>query len=246
MRAIAVNTRNFQPVEALRALQRLLADPDDTEQAFRLVRAMDPGGPERMIARMSSTEEGRALLRDKPALLESLSDVGALGAMPAGSLGRAYLDFCRTEGITPGGLLEASEAGWENADEVDEDVRWMAERMRDSHDLWHLVNGYPTDLVGELSVLGFTFVQTRNAGLGLLVAAGYLRSLTFWDRFGPEHRAVVRQALRRARRAAWLPGVRWEELLPRPLDEVRMHLGVGAPPTYTQVRAADIELGVAS
>ena len=246
MHATVVNTRNFQPVEALRALHRLLLDPDDTQQAFRLVRALDPGGPARMLARMSSTEEGRTLLRDKPSLLQSLSDVEALAAMPEGSLGRAYLDFCRAQGITPGGLLEASEAGWGQDEEVDEDVRWFAERMRDSHDLWHLVNGYQTDLVGELSVLGFTFVQTRNAGLALLVGAGYLRSFTFWEHFGAEHRAVVRQAFARARRAVWLPAVRWEDLLQRPLEAVRIQLGVGAPAEYTPVRAADVGFGMAS
>lgn len=242
----AVMHRNFQPVEALRALRRLLADPDDTEQAFRLVRAMDPGGPQRMLDRMASSEEGRAMLRGRPSLLESLSDIDALAAMPGGSLGRAYLEFCRVEGITPGGLLEASEAGWASEEEPDEDIRWMAERMRDSHDLWHLVNGYRTDLVGELSVLAFTFVQTRNAGLGLLITAGYLRSFTFWEKFGPEHRAIVRQALSRGRHATWLPAVRWEALLDRSLDEVRMQLGVGAPATYTPVTSADVGLGMAS
>ena len=36
------------------------------------------------------------------------------------------------------------------------------------------------------------------------------------------------QAFRRGRRAAWLVAARWEELLARPLDEVRRRLRIEA------------------
>jgi len=236
--------RPVHPIEAFRALNELLRDPNDTEQAFRLVRAADAGAIDRIHARFVATEAGRALLRDRPSLLEALADTDALAAMPEGSLGRAYLDFCSAEGITPGGLVEASEATW--TDEVGPELRYIADRLRDSHDLWHVVGGYRTDLFGELSVLAFSFAQTRNAGLGLLVAAGYLRSFTFAHASAGDARVLTREAFRRGRRAEWLPAVRWEDLLAEPLDEVRMLLGVGPAPSYTPVRAEELGLGLAS
>jgi len=51
-------------------------------------------------------------------------------------------------------------------------------------------------------------------------------------------RPLVRQAYRRGRRAAWLPATDWEALLPRPLHEVRVELGVGEPPGYEALRSA--------
>lgn len=232
-------SRPARPLEAVRALTQLLRDPNDTEQAFRLVRAADPGVIDRIHDRFLATDAGLALLRDQPALLDALADTAALAAMPEGSLGRAYLDFCDAEGITPGGLVEASESTY--AEELDPELRYIAERLRDAHDLWHVVAGYRTDLLGELSVLTFTFAQTGNKGLGILVAAGYLRTFTFWHTFGAEGRALTREAYRRGRRAEWLPTVRWEEMLREPLDAVRLRLGVGTPPVYTPVRVEDLE-----
>ena len=73
------------------------------------------------------------------------------------------------EQISPDGLVAASEevnrTGREN-----EDRNRFGMRMRDSHDLWHCVTGYSRDLVGEASLLAFTFAQTRNPGIGAIVA----------------------------------------------------------------------------
>ncbi len=84
-------------------------------------------------------------------------------------MGRAYLAFCDREGITPGGLVEASML--EDRDLLEPRFRYMADRLRDSHDLWHVVTGYRTDLLGENAVLAFTAAQTDSVGVGVLAAA---------------------------------------------------------------------------
>src|SRR5687767_4124801 len=138
-------THPVRPVDAVLALSRLIRDPNDTEQAFRIVRALDGPHSERFFIRFAQSEGGKKLLRERPSILAALSDRASLEAMPEGSLGRAYLAFCEREGISPGGLVEASEL--EERDKLDPDFRYMADRMRDSHDLWHVVTGYRTDLL---------------------------------------------------------------------------------------------------
>ena len=71
----------------------------------------------------------------------------------------------------------------------------------------------------------------------LLVATGLLRSND------PDARRLMVDALVRGLHAAWLPGVRWEELLPLPLDEVRARLRVGPPPVYERSEARDLPPG---
>ena len=44
------------------------------------------------------------------------------------------------------------------------------------------------------------------------------------------------QGFRDGRRAAWLPGVDWEQALSRPLEDVRAELGIRAPVAYQEVR----------
>ena len=226
----ATTTRRFELREALTALRRLLADPDDTEQAFRVVRALDGGSLAWILDRMRSDTRGAELLAGRPSLLAALSDTQALAAMPEGSLGRAYLAFCEREGIQAGGLVEASEST--NADIVDPELRYVADRMRDSHDLWHVVTGHRTDLAGELSVLAFTAAQTHGPGVSLLVLGGYLHSFHLWGEVGSQGRRMTREALSRGHRAAFFPATPWEKWLTRPLEEVRLDLGVSAVPVY--------------
>lgn len=233
-----MNNPTFQPIEALRALHRLVQDPNRTEDAFAVLRAVDGGGIERMHRRFAASPEGRALLRERPSLLEALSDREALEALPEGSLGRAYLAFCEREGISPGGLVDASDP--EERAELDPDFLYVADRMRDSHDLWHVVTGCRTDLAGELAVLAFTTAQTQSAGVAVLTLGGFLHSFVLPRELGRRGRRLVREAVARGLAAEWLPVAGWEELLPLPLEEVRARLGVRPMPAYEPFYADDI------
>jgi ubiquinone biosynthesis protein COQ4 len=230
-------SRPVRPLRALIAVARLLRDPHDTEQAFRVVQALDGFHVSQLFARFAASEGGKRLLRERPAITPVLSDRAALLAMPEGSFGRAYVEFCEREGITPGGLIEASEI--EGRDLLEPDVRYMADRLRDTHDLWHVLAGYRTDLLGEVSVLAFSAAQTGSVGVALLAAAGYLRSFTLKNGDGPAGRELVRAAFLRGREAEWLPAIHLEELLPLPLEVVRARLGLSETPVYTPVTIAD-------
>lgn len=222
------------PAGAIRAIARLLRDPNRTEDVFTIVRGLDPGRIYRLHARLRRSAAGRGLLREQPSLLTRLIDREALAAMPEGSLGRAYLAFCHREGIDPDGLVAASEG--EDQPKHGAELTWIQHRIRDSHDLWHVCLGCRTDIIGELSVLAFTAAQTRNRGIVALTLAGFLYSFTLPGVSRRERRLLVR-ALLRGRRAAWFPAVRWEELLPLPLPEVRERLGIAALPDYTPTYA---------
>jgi ubiquinone biosynthesis protein COQ4 len=106
--------------------------------------------------------------------------------------------------------------------------------MRDTHDLWHVVLGYRGDVLGEAALLAFTFAQTRNPAIGVLVLVGLSKLRT------AAARRLIVDALARGLRAAWFPEQAWETLLPLPLDEVRRRLHVGASPEYTPVRTSDL------
>ncbi len=234
-----MENENFRPLEALRGVHGILADPTRTEEAFRIIRAVDAGGVERLHARFARSPQGRALLKDRPALLPLLEDREALAALPEGSLGRAYLAFCEREGIDAAGLVDASHVG-ELEEDVEEELRYVADRMRDSHDLWHVVVGCRTDLAGELAILAFTTAQTESIGVGVLTLAGYARSFTLPKDLGLEGRRLVKAAWSRARNASFLPVVHWESLLHRPLDEVRAELNLDPVPAYAPYYVDDL------
>ena len=221
---------------ALAALRKLIADPEDTRQAFAVIRAMAGPSLRRGLRRFRGTAFGRRALAEKPSLLRILGDRQALAALPEHSLGRAYFEFVYGESLSTDGLVEASM----NADAQayaysDPDLRWYGERMRDQHDLWHIVTQYGRDPFGEVCLLTFTYAQTRNRGVGLIAIGGGWR-LSRSLGFGALR--AMWQALRAGRRARWLPAQDWEALLRLPVAEVRRQLAVRPPSIYWKMRAA--------
>lgn len=225
----------FRPLDALKALQALLADPNDTTQVFKIISALSGGTQQRMLARLRHTPVGVRLLRERKGLAPVLEDRARLARLPEGSLGRAYLAFCERAGITASGLIAASEQGAAN-DQFTWDEALVHARMRDAHDLWHVVLGYQTDLLGESCVLAFTLAQTRSPAIGLIVAAAFFRELGDTR----TRQRLLAQAFARGLRARWFPAVDWEALLESPLADVRRQLRVGAAPSYTPIWPGDV------
>jgi ubiquinone biosynthesis protein COQ4 len=219
-----------RPIAGLRAFRSILDDPNDTAQVFRMVRAFSGPHPAWLLWRFRRHPTGAQLLRERPMLLPRLVDRSTLRRLPEGSLGRAYVRFCEAEGITAEGLVAASEAVDIPLDPATSDLAYIHHRLRDAHDLWHVVTGYRGDLIGEAALLALTFSQTGTPGIGLLVAGGWYRLA------GAEDRDQIGKGWARGRRARWLPAVRWEDLLDQPLEDVRRALRVGPPPQYTDLR----------
>ena len=221
----------IRPLDALRAIRGLLRNPDDTGLVFEIIEALSGRTRTVVFDRFVASPSGQRLLATRPNLLAQLTDREALLALPPGTLGRTYGEFMSREQISADGLVEASE-DWLRED-LPAERRWFADRLRDTHDLWHVVTGYGRDLVGEASLLAFTYAQTRNPGIGFIVAVAYLKARGI----NSPARRLLRDGYRRGKRAAWLPGVEWEELLAQPLARVREQLAVGAPPVYEAVRS---------
>ena len=215
-----------------RALATLLRDPDDLPQVFTLIDSLSGTAPHRLLRRLRKTESGRRMLRDRPDIMPTLADRERLRAMPAGSLGRAYLAFVESEGISAEGIKTASDG--RVTTHGPPDFGFLHMRMRDTHDLWHAATGYKGDVIGELSLLAFTLAQNWNTAVALIIAAAIVKG------FGRADLQAIRDGWRRGKAAEWLPATEWEELLERPVEEVRKRLKLGEPPTYTPLRTSEL------
>jgi ubiquinone biosynthesis protein COQ4 len=220
--------RKVQWRKARRALNRLIADPERTEQVFELIDALAGNSGERLFQRVLRAPGAAALFDEKPSLLAALGDLSQLETLPAGSFGREYARFMREGGIEAQGLVEASEEADRGTREVplDPDREWFYARLRDMHDLWHVLTGYGRDVAGEAANLAFTYAQTRNRGVGAIVLAAVAIGPKSLDLAWPRY---LWRAWRRGARATLLPAARYETLLPLPLAEVRRQLGIAPP-----------------
>jgi ubiquinone biosynthesis protein COQ4 len=222
-----VPARKIEWTRARTALGILIADPERTDQVFEIVRALSGRTDIRQFKRMLRHPDGLALLAERPDLLAALSDRAALARLPEGSLGRAYLAFMQEADLTADGLVDASmQGGVEAREGFSVEATWFFDRLRDMHDLWHVLTGYGRDEAGEAANLAFTLGQLGNPGIGLIVLAAAVLGPTT-DHF--EWQRYLFRAWRRGRRAAWLAAVRYEDILAEPLADVRARLRIAPP-----------------
>lgn len=220
----------IQPWRLLRSLVRIVRDPNNTADGARIVLSFDGGRQELNYRRFAADPRGAGILDGEPTLFELLSDRDALRALPEGSLGREFLEFSEREDISIEGLELAVEPIERELWSPDPRRRRYLMHARASHDLWHVLTGYSRDLLGELLLLRFSWIQLRTPMFGVLTR---LSSLGI-DRRMPGASALLRDAEARAARIDWLLTRDWAVLLPLPIAGVREQLRIGPPPPYTR------------
>ena len=223
MYALLAKDTRLKPLAAIRALRRLMADPQDTSQIFSIFRALRGRSTIKAFERFQQSPTGTAVLRERRVLLNTLTDRARLSTLPAGTVGRCYFDFMEEEQLSANGLVQASR-DWDN-DPVPPGIALYRERMRDAHDLTHVMTGYGRDPLGELCLLAFMYAHSRNLGMAFIVAMS-------WRHLPKSARAAVGEAWRGGRKARWMQDMDWEAVLSRPLAEMRRERGIADPLRY--------------
>ena len=225
----------FHPLITLKSLRQLIADPEDTSKVFDVIRAASGSSLRRGLKRFREREVGRRVLAMEIDLLDTMRDRERLQALPPGTLGRAYYDFIYAERLTADGLVDASMSqGGALYGDMSPDMQRYAQRLRDQHDIWHTLTQYGRDELGEACLLGFTYAQGRNRGIGLIVLYGAWK---LYKALGIRALRAIWQGFRSGLRASWLPGEDWESMLELPIEEVRRLLGIRPPTAYWEVAA---------
>jgi len=164
----------IQPLKAWRHFRKLIANKEDTEQVFHIIAALSGRKFGEMARKFWETPKGKALLESNERLIDMLDDHDSIKKLPAGTVGRAYVEFMEREGLSAAGL-EAEYAQFRTSYPVFGDVvERYGDRLRDTHDMLHILTGYGRDALGEQCVLGFTYAQNHNLGVGFIAYAGGL------------------------------------------------------------------------
>ncbi len=205
---------------AFAALGRVLRNPDETDQVLVFSNLINAGQRDARSHMFYDDPRGQRLYDEGRAIDSHTVDIDAMLALPAGTLGHAYGTFLRSHGLTP-----------DVFDGPPEDVRdpkaaYVIQRIRQTHDLWHVVTNAETDPAGEVALQAFTFAQLHAPSTGILAALGTLKTLR-------HSRAIVRDVvvmLRLGQRAEKLAVFAWEDHWATPLADVREMLGLPREP----------------
>ena len=85
----AISNDHKDWAEAFRAMRKLLADPGDTVQVFRVMKALNSGASARNYRRLLATPEGGRIAYRRPELVGRLTDPGFLAQFGPGTVGAA-------------------------------------------------------------------------------------------------------------------------------------------------------------
>ncbi len=220
---------------ALRSLRRLLADKDDTAQVFEIMRALNGPATRNGYLRLIGSAQGGRIAYQRRELAEVLSDRAALARLPADSVAAHYLAFTAAGEISPEGLADVSRTVARDRIDLAHPVAWYGRRIRDTHDLWHVLAGYDLSGLGEACLVAFSFAQTRAFGWAAIAVGAWLTALRQPGQ--PYARAIV-EGYARGRAAAWLPGEDYEALLAEPLAAARARLRLVRPVVFNSIPAA--------
>lgn len=221
--------RKRHPLKAWTAMQNLLQDGEQTGEVFKIIEALEGPAMWKNTERLRERPGGVGILAARPEILDILQNRDALREYPEDSLGRAYLDFVESEDLSADGLMAASMEADRDQDYT-EDERWFGNRLRDTHDLFHVVTGYGRDGLGEISLLAFSTAQTPNLGVRFII---YMSERASKKGGSPvPSKECIAEARENAARAEWFGAQEWETLMPLPLEEVRDRLNIEPPDFY--------------
>jgi ubiquinone biosynthesis protein Coq4 len=195
------------------------------DQVYTAYVAMEAAVYARTYYQVRAHPSGRILLRDKPDLLAILRDDDYLASLPVGTVGHAYRSFLQTNRLDAGVFDEdkvvrplAEKYNWSD------DFYYLMVRTTALHDIHHVLGNYGPDMAGEIQSVGFHCGQMEPAGP--LEKLGYVMALSVPGASVRHKLRTYRQAIERGRRADKIVAAPWEQLLDKPLDEVRASLGV--------------------
>lgn len=225
----------LQPLRAARALGKLIADKEDTAQVFEIMRALSGDSVLKGYQRLLSTPQGGRIAYEREEFCQRLSDTDWLNTFGPGTVGEAYRAFIAPRGLSAEGLAAESRKTAEGEIDAPHPFAWYGRRMRDVHDVWHVLTGYGTDGLGEACVVAFSYSQTKSLGFALIAHAGAHQ----YEKIGNGHpyRRAVMEAFRNGKSAAWLPEVDYVALFGENLEAARARLGVKRPVTYLSIPA---------
>ncbi|MBC7172557.1 MAG: hypothetical protein H5U40_09035 [Polyangiaceae bacterium] len=199
---------------AAESLRDLLHDPEDTTRVFVLGLVVNRSIFPRVLEQIHFYDEGVRLFRERPAIDSKHVDFERLRALPADTLGGAYARFLEANRLDPD--------VFQPPPGLPEVPAYLAQRMRQVHDIWHVLTGYDTDVGGELALQAFTYGNIGAPSSALITLGGLAR----FGLANLHYFALALDGFRRGRRAAFLPAVWLEERWERPLGEVKRELGL--------------------
>jgi len=202
---------------------RLIVNPKDISPIFKARTFRNHKSMQLALASLHATPSAAALIRERYLNPTPLDPEQLMATYAPGTLGHefgAYMTRHKLDVVFYPPL----------EDKEDDDISYVRMRARQTHDIHHLVLGFPPEGAGEMAISAFYVAQNRIPLNSLLLGFGFLyTTLREPERLGDLMECAIR-GWTLGKQAECFLGVKWEEHWATPLDELRAMLGVPAQP----------------
>ncbi|MCT0200522.1 hypothetical protein KQ313_12655 [Synechococcus sp. CS-1325] len=212
--------QRLQSLRMVAGLATFLKNPGELNSVFAVARSLQ-GTP-------LATQMQRHLLTD-PRMADLVEtnwrpapiNLAQLASLPVGSLGHTYAQQLQSQGLTPESLVDPTP--------IHSPAAYITHRLRETHDIIHVLTGFGTDGPGELGLQAFNLAQVRSPLAVMLIFGGLLGTLQEDEPLEPLLRALIR-GFELGLAAPCLITYKLEEGWERPLSDWRQELGLPETP----------------
>lgn len=207
--------RQWQEQAFASFFQMVEAKEGDFEAVAHLSKTLnDVETLDKIIEFLTRTPQGKQAFLDRPRL--GNVDLEQLLTLPEHTLGNVYAKQMKKNGVLP---LETSQSN--------NDYQFFITHLRETHDLWHVVTGFDTSIIGEIQLEAFYVCQLYASRFWLaLITKNLLKAVVDDVETGGEYLNAISQGWTMAQQAKPLFGLQWNSLWSIPLEEVRASLNI--------------------
>jgi ubiquinone biosynthesis protein COQ4 len=226
----------LRPFKVLHHFSKLVEDKEDTEQVFHIIEATKGRRSHNQAWGFIASDEGQRFLREETNIPAMLDDHARWADCGPNTVAAHYIAFMKREGLSAAGLVAESHKWLPPEARHADQTEWYFDRLRDTHDLFHVLTGYGRDALGEASLLGFTYQQNYNKGILFIAYAGARQIKKTSGTKAPLF-ASIKEGRKLGKAAAKIAHQDIAALMAEDIDEARARLGIGKPEMYRQCLA---------
>jgi ubiquinone biosynthesis protein Coq4 len=213
---------NLDLLTTLKGFVSLMRDPAQTDSVFDVEDGLRHTKAAQLAVEYAKSKPGVTEIFAER-YLASPPDIAALQKLPEDSLGHAYATYLTESGFDPNFYRKV---------EIEDDITYMFMRLRQTHDIWHVVTGFDCDVNAELGLKAFEIAQVHRTLAAMLIAGGLLRTLLKTPEMLDGLLEQIAIGYRMGARAKPFLAQKWEEHWEKPLAEWRKELNIETVTQY--------------
>ncbi len=204
-------------IPVLKGVVGMLRDPGHTASVFDIEDGLRDLEAYRLTEEHAKSAPEVAAIIEERHLAPHAPDMEALGKLDEGTLGKTFWHHIEDHGFDQDYFRKI---------DVKTDLDYILMRVRQNHDLWHVVTGIGPSRIGEVAVKAFELGQLRRPMAAVITAGAIVRCMKADPDMLGDLLDAIHWGYTKGTECKPFLARKWELGWDRPLDDWRAELGL--------------------